>query len=73
MLKKNNMESIVNKKIPKKTQNFPNVSENLFYTLTKELILTPEQILRKIKKFPSLSGKKSNQFRKTNIIIYNGI
>lgn len=43
MLKKINTGTLENKKIPKKTQKFPNVSEILFYTLTKELNLTPEQ------------------------------
>ena len=49
MLKKINTEAVQNKKILKKTQKLPNVSEILFYTLTKELNLTPEQILRKMK------------------------
>ncbi|MBR5709270.1 MAG: hypothetical protein IKX40_00770 [Thermoguttaceae bacterium] len=43
VLKKNNMGIVLNKKIPKKKENFPNVSEILFYTLTKELNLTLEQ------------------------------
>ena len=43
VLKKNNTEIVLNKKIPKKKENFPNVSEILFYTLTKELNLTLEQ------------------------------
>ena len=43
MLKKINTQAVLNKKIPKKTQKFPNVSEILYYTLTKELNLTLEQ------------------------------
>lgn len=56
MLKKNNTGVIVNKKIPKKTQKIPNVSENLFYTLTKDLNLTPEQIQRKMKQISQFIG-----------------
>ena len=44
MLKKINTNSVLIKKIRKKTQKFPNVSEILFYTLTKDLNLTPEQL-----------------------------
>lgn len=43
VLKKNNMGIVLNKKIPKKKQKFPNVSEILYYTLTKEFNLTLEQ------------------------------
>lgn len=51
MLKKINTQDVSSKKFPKKTQKFPNVSEILYYTLTKELNLTPEQIYRKMKQF----------------------
>lgn len=47
MLIKINTGFIANKKNLKKSQKFPNVSEILFYTLTKELNLTPDQIRRK--------------------------
>ena len=48
MLRKINIETVLNKKIPKKTQKLLYVSEILYYTFTKDLKLTPEQIQRKM-------------------------
>lgn len=62
MLKKINTGEVKNKKIPKKTQKIPNVSEILFYTLTKELIFMPEQFGNYQNNSPNLLGNRTVRF-----------
>lgn len=68
MLKKINTGALENKKIHKKTQKFPNVSEILFYTSTKELNLTPEQFSNYHNNSPNLLGKRTVRFFNSYII-----